>query len=93
MTGEALRRQRRHMQIIFQDPYSSLNPRLRAGEIVRAPLDQLDVGDRESRDDRVAELFRLVGLRPEQQALSRTSSPAASASASAWRARWRPSRT
>ena len=40
-----------------------------AGEIVRAPLDQLDVGDRESRDDRVAELFRLVGLRPEQQAL------------------------
>ena len=69
LTGEALRRQRRHMQIIFQDPYSSLNPRLRAGEIVRAPLDQLDVGDRESRADRVAELFRLVGLRPEQQAL------------------------
>ena len=69
LSGEALRRQRRHMQIIFQDPYSSLNPRLRAGEIVRAPLDQLDVGDRESRDDRVAELFRLVGLRPEQQAL------------------------
>ena len=69
LSGEALRRQRRHMQIIFQDPYSSLNPRLRAGEIVRAPLDQLDVGDRESRGDRVAELFRLVGLRPEQQAL------------------------
>ncbi len=69
LSGEALRQQRRHMQIIFQDPYSSLNPRLRAGEIVRAPLDQLGVGDRESRDDRVAELFRLVGLRPEQQAL------------------------
>jgi len=69
LSGEALRRERRHMQIIFQDPYSSLNPRLRAGEIVRAPLDQLDVGDRASRDDRVAELFRLVGLRPEQQAL------------------------
>ncbi|MCY4192479.1 MAG: ATP-binding cassette domain-containing protein [Rhodospirillaceae bacterium] len=69
LAGEPLRQQRRHMQIIFQDPYSSLNPRLRAGEIVRAPLDQLDVGDEKIRDDRVAELFRLVGLRPEQQAL------------------------
>ena len=69
LAGEALRRQRRHMQIIFQDPYSSLNPRLRAGQIVRSPLDQLDVGDPAERDDRVAELFRLVGLRPEQQAL------------------------
>lgn len=69
LASEDLRRMRRHMQIIFQDPYSSLNPRLRAGQIVRAPLDQLDVGDKESRDQRVAELFRHVGLRPEQQAL------------------------
>lgn len=69
LTGERLRQLRRHMQIIFQDPYSSLNPRLRAGQIVRAPLDQLDVGDPAERDARVAELFRHVGLRPEQQAL------------------------
>jgi len=67
--GESLRLQRRHMQIIFQDPYSSLNPRLRVGQIVRAPLDQLNVGDPEKRDARVAELFSHVGLRPEQQAL------------------------
>lgn len=67
--NEDLRQIRRHMQIIFQDPYSSLNPRLRAGQIVRSPLDQLDVGDKESRDVRVADLFRHVGLRPEQQAL------------------------
>ena len=69
LNGENLRQMRRHMQIIFQDPYSSLNPRLRAGQIVRAPLDQLDVGDNDSRNARVAELFRHVGLRPEQQVL------------------------
>ena len=69
LDGEALRQQRRHMQIIFQDPYSSLNPRVRAGAIVREPLDQLDVGDPAERDARVADLFRHVGLRPEQQAL------------------------
>ncbi len=69
LEGEELRRQRRHMQIIFQDPYSSLNPRVRAGDIVREPLDQLDVGDVNGREDRVAELFRHVGLRPEQRAL------------------------
>ena len=69
LKGEALRAARRHVQIIFQDPYSSLNPRVRAGQIVRAPLDLLDVGSSAERDDRVDELFRLVGLRPEQQAL------------------------
>ena len=69
LSGENLRQMRRHMQIIFQDPYSSLNPRLRAGQIVRAPLDQLNIGDDESRDARVADLFRLVGLRSEQRAL------------------------
>ncbi|MDP6345587.1 MAG: ABC transporter ATP-binding protein [Alphaproteobacteria bacterium] len=69
LEGSELRRQRRHMQIIFQDPYSSLNPRVRAGAIVREPLEQLGMGDRAGRDERVAELFRHVGLRPEQQAL------------------------
>lgn len=69
LEGEALRAQRSQMQIVFQDPYSSLNPRVRAGDIVRSPLDQLNVGTPSERDERVAELFRLVGLRPEQRAL------------------------
>ena len=69
LEGEALRLHRRHMQIIFQDPYSSLNPRMRAGAIVREPLDLMDVGEPAKREDRVAELFRYVGLRPEQRAL------------------------
>ncbi len=69
LQGEELRRARRHMQIIFQDPYSSLNPRVRAGAIVREPMDLMDVGETSEREDRVAELFRQVGLRPEQQAL------------------------
>lgn len=69
LEGEALRLHRRQMQIIFQDPYSSLNPRVRAGAIVREPLDLMQVGSPAERADRVAELFRHVGLRPEQQAL------------------------
>ena len=67
--AEDMRGIRRRMQIIFQDPYSSLNPRDTAGEIVRAPLDTQDVGSRAERDARVAELFSLVGLRPSQKAL------------------------
>ena len=67
--AEDMRGIRRRMQIIFQDPYSSLNPRDTAGEIVRAPLDTQGVGSRAERDARVAELFSLVGLRPSQKAL------------------------
>jgi peptide/nickel transport system ATP-binding protein len=57
------------MQIIFQDPFSSLNPRERAGAAVRAPLDLMKVGTPDERTRRVAELFEAVGLRPEQQHL------------------------
>lgn len=60
---------RRRVQIIFQDPYSSLNPRMRAGAIVREPLDLMEIGNRAERDVCVADLFRKVGLRAEQQAL------------------------
>ncbi|MGI9334408.1 MAG: ATP-binding cassette domain-containing protein, partial [Gammaproteobacteria bacterium] len=49
LEGEALRQQRRNVQFIFQDPYSSLNPRLRASEIVREPLDRLNVDSRAER--------------------------------------------
>ncbi len=59
-----LREARRHMQIVFQDPYSSLNPRMRARQIVDEPLVIHKLGDRAARRDRVAELFRLVGLDP-----------------------------
>jgi peptide/nickel transport system ATP-binding protein len=61
-----LRRLRREMQIIFQDPYSSLNPRMKVGEIVEEPLVIHRVGSRAERADRVANLLQLVGLEPEQ---------------------------
>lgn len=60
---------RRHMQIIFQDPYSSLNPRQTAGDIVGEPLEVHDVGTAAERRERIAELFDMVGLRQNQQAL------------------------
>jgi ABC-type oligopeptide transport system ATPase subunit len=59
-----LRRIRRQMQIIFQDPYSSLDPRLTVEKIVSDPLDVHGVGDRASRRARVQELLELVGIDP-----------------------------
>ncbi|MGC8779989.1 MAG: ABC transporter ATP-binding protein [Anaerolineae bacterium] len=56
---------RRQMQMIFQDPYSSLNPRMTLLEIVGEPLLVNGVTDADERTARVAELLRLVGLRPE----------------------------
>lgn len=69
LDGEELRDARSRFQIVFQDPYSSLNPRKRAGALVREPLDLMNIGTPQEREDKVAELFRQVGLRPEQQAL------------------------
>ena len=69
LRGETLRNERHHMQFIFQDPYSSLNPRLRAEKIVREPLDRLSIGPTSRRDDRIRELFDQVGLRRDQQRL------------------------
>jgi oligopeptide transport system ATP-binding protein len=60
--GERLRELRRHMQIIFQDPYSSLNPRMRVRDIVGEPLTIHGVGTRDEREARVVELLQLVGL-------------------------------
>jgi peptide/nickel transport system ATP-binding protein len=60
-----LRPLRRQMQMIFQDPFSSLNPRRTLLDIVAEPLVANGVGTRRERIDRVAELLRLVGLRPE----------------------------
>jgi len=60
-----LRPLRRQMQMIFQDPFSSLNPRRTLFDIVAEPLAANGVGTRQERVNRVAELLRLVGLRPE----------------------------
>src|SRR6187397_439201 len=61
---ERLRAARRDMQIVFQDPYASLNPRMRVGAIVAEPLVIHGIGDHTSREARVAELLQLVGLEP-----------------------------
>ena len=61
-----LRPFRRQLQIIFQDPFSSLNPRKRAGDIVGEPLKVHGVLSRSARRERVAELFERVGLRRAQ---------------------------
>ena len=60
-----LRPLRRQMQMIFQDPFSSLNPRRTLLDIVAEPLVANGIGNRRERLDRVAELLKLVGLRPE----------------------------
>jgi ABC-type oligopeptide transport system ATPase subunit len=59
---------RRHMQIVFQDPYASLNPRMRVQQIVEEPLQIHRVGTKAERRDRVAELLTLVGLDPALRA-------------------------
>ncbi len=69
LDDEAMRRRRRDMQLIFQDPYSSLNPRARVADIVREPLDLMEIGNPAERNERVKELFALVGLRPDQMSL------------------------
>jgi oligopeptide/dipeptide ABC transporter ATP-binding protein len=61
-----MRPHRRQMQVIFQDPYSSLNPRMPAGAIVAEPLTNYGVATGKELDQRVAQLFERVGLRAEQ---------------------------
>ncbi len=63
---QELRTFRREMQIIFQDPYSSLNPRMSAGDIVGELLKVHGIADGKEKDERVAELFDRVGLRKGQ---------------------------
>ncbi|WP_108482223.1 ABC transporter ATP-binding protein [Oceaniglobus ichthyenteri] len=69
LSDEDMRARRRDVQLIFQDPYSSLNPRARVGDIVREPLDLMQIGTPEERVSRVRDLFKLVGLREDQMAL------------------------
>ena len=61
LSREEFRPYRREMQIIFQDPFSSLDPRMTAGDIVGEPLKVHGVGNREERRERVAAIFERVG--------------------------------
>ena len=61
---EAMRRMRRELQIVFQDPYASLDPRMTVGDIVAEPLVVHSIGDRRRRRDTVRELLDVVGFNP-----------------------------
>jgi len=62
LSGGALRRKRRDLQLMFQDPYSSLDPRMRVGAIIREPLSIQHIGTRQEQLERVFELLDEVGL-------------------------------
>ncbi len=62
LSGDPLRKLRRRMQIVFQDPFASLNPRMTVGEILEEPLIVHNIGDRTERRARVNRLLSLVGL-------------------------------
>ncbi len=65
LRGADFRRMRRDMQLMFQDPYASLDPRMRVGGIIREPLTIQKIGDREEQDSRVRQLLQEVGLSPK----------------------------
>jgi oligopeptide/dipeptide ABC transporter ATP-binding protein len=64
LRGRALLEARRHLQMVFQDPFGSLDPKWRVADLVEEPLIAYRVGDRASRRRRVAEVLELVGLNP-----------------------------
>ena len=68
---EGLRQFRRNMQMIFQDPYESLNPRWTIKDIIKEPLDIHNIGDLKDREEAVIEILKTVGLTPPQNYLSR----------------------
>ena len=69
LEGKDLRIARRRFQMIFQDPFSALNPRQQAGDIIREPLDLFGVGTAKERKERVRRLLHAVGLPPEARKL------------------------
>jgi oligopeptide transport system ATP-binding protein len=64
LSGEKLRQKRRELQMIFQDPYSSLNPRMTVGDIIAEPLENFGLLRGSAKDKRVQELLKIVGLNP-----------------------------
>lgn len=65
LSKSEMRALRRRMQIVFQDPYSSLNPRMKVGDIIGEPLIVHGIGNQQERKDRVAELLKVVRLDPD----------------------------
>ncbi|MBQ1251264.1 MAG: ATP-binding cassette domain-containing protein, partial [Clostridia bacterium] len=66
MKGESLKQFRKEVQMIFQDPYASLNARMTVGEIIREPMDIHNLyGSRKERDEKVSQLLETVGLKPD----------------------------
>src|SRR5213596_1122834 len=64
LPGEQMRKMRRRMQMIFQDPYASLNPRMTVGSIIGEPLEVHNLARGREKTERVQELLRVVGLNP-----------------------------
>jgi len=64
LPGEKMRRMRRRMQMIFQDPYASLNPRMTVGNIIGEPLEVHNLAKGRAKTERVQELLKIVGLNP-----------------------------
>jgi oligopeptide transport system ATP-binding protein len=69
LQGTALMRYRRAVQVVFQDPYSSLSPRMRVGDIIAEPLEIHSGLSRAARRERVAAMLQLVGMHPDVAAL------------------------
>jgi peptide/nickel transport system ATP-binding protein len=65
MSGSELRKRRRDLQLMFQDPYASLDPRMRVGSIIKEPLDIQGIGSAADRRERVRDLLAEAGLNPE----------------------------
>ena len=65
LKGESLRKMRRKMQMIFQDPYASLNPRMTVGEIIGEPLLVHNLASKKESEEKVEDLLKLVGLNPD----------------------------
>lgn len=66
LSASQMREMRKRMQIVFQDPYSALNPRMTVFETVRSPLDAFEIGTRKEREEKVMELIEYVGLSRQQ---------------------------
>ncbi len=65
LKGSELKEFRKQVQMIFQDPYASLDPRMTVGEIIREPMDIHNLHSHKEREERVAELLQIVGLKPD----------------------------
>ncbi len=65
LRGREFRRRRRDLQLMFQDPYASLDPRMHVGNIIREPLTVQKIGNRQEQDSRVRQLLQEVGLSPK----------------------------